>query len=59
MMVHNIYAGFFYLFMIPQTLQACMVSAQDGISKPYSDYPAVSMTLTCRYLLLVLQEIHT
>lgn len=45
--------------MIPQTLQACMASAQDGISKPYSDYPAVSMTLTFRYLLLVLQEIHT
>lgn len=53
MMVHNIYAGFFYLFMIPQTLQAYMVSDQDEISKPYSVCPAVSMT----HRLLVLQEI--
>lgn len=44
---------FFYLFMIPQTLQAYMVRDQDGISKPYSVCPAVSMT----HRLLVLREI--
>lgn len=58
MTVYNIHAVFFtYLVMMPQISHACMVSSHDGISKPYSDYPAASMSLTSWQLLLVLQEI--